>query len=84
MVNFVADGAPCFSSFQQGSTSNRKAFSLNYLKTTRFRKLEQGLESGSGPGGRRLKFSRPDHLLSMRYGGERDRKLSHLGLYQVR
>src|SRR5712692_5396061 len=38
-----------------------KAFNSKYLETTNLNTSQQGLESGSGPGGRRFKSSRPDH-----------------------
>ena len=44
--------------FQQTA---RNGFNINHLQTAEFHKAHQGLECGSGPGGRRFKSSLPDH-----------------------
>jgi hypothetical protein len=50
-------------SFQHAG-ANR--FNISHLETTNFNRLQYGLESGSGPGGRRFKSSLPDHSFSVR------------------
>jgi len=59
--DFVAARAPSFSKIQQTSTTSRKRFNSNYFKTAKFNNFQYIVESGSGPGGRRFKSSRPDH-----------------------
>jgi hypothetical protein len=76
VVNFVAVGAPSFNKFQQDSICGRKRFNQNKLRTTRFHKVQFGIDSGSGPGGRRFKSSRPDHSFSIRYGYGNNEKLA--------
>jgi hypothetical protein len=38
----------------------RNKLNINHLKTASFSRFQYGLESGSGPGGRRFKSSLPD------------------------
>jgi hypothetical protein len=49
--DFVAVGAPRI---------NRNSFNAKHLRPTEFNRVQQLLESGSGPGGRRFKSSHPD------------------------
>ncbi len=45
----------------------RNRFNINHLEAINFSRFQYGLESGSGPGGRRFKSSLPDHLFSATY-----------------
>src|SRR5208282_3148713 len=45
---------------------HRKPFNTNHLESTRIHRFQQGLESGSGPGGRWFKSTRPDQISSNR------------------
>jgi hypothetical protein len=61
--DFVVVKALSFNKVQQSSTSGRKRFINNHFETTEFSRVQQGVKSGSGPGGRRFKSSRPDHFI---------------------
>ena len=65
--DFVAARAHDFNKDQQVFCCERKRFNINQLKTTKFHKLQNHVESGSGPGGRRFKSSLPDHSFSISY-----------------
>ena|SRR3984885_6664892 len=41
--------------------AGHKRFDTNHLESTRIHRFQQSLESGSGPGGRWFKSTRPDH-----------------------
>src|SRR6266481_4386434 len=45
----------------------RNRLTINHLEAISFSRFQYGLESGSGPGGRRFKSSLPDHLFSATY-----------------
>src|SRR6267154_6875869 len=47
--------------------TTRNRFNINHLEAIKFSRFQYGLESGSGPGGRRFKSSLPDHLFSVTY-----------------
>ena len=49
--------------FNRVQQADRKRFNKNHLESTKFYRVQQGLASGSGPGGRRFKSSRPDHSI---------------------
>ena len=59
--DFVAARAHDFNKDQQVVAPSRKQFNINQLGSTKFHKFQQGMESGSGPGGWRFKSSLPDH-----------------------
>ena len=59
--DFVAIKALSFNKIQQRSKRARNENKANHLESPNFRRVQQGLESGSGPGGRRFKSSLPDH-----------------------
>jgi len=80
VVNFVTAKAPEFNRVQQ---AGRKRFNKNHLESTEFYRVQQGLASGSGPGGRWVKSTRPDQLFSMTYAVQHGPKLSPLVSAQV-
>jgi hypothetical protein len=41
----------------------RNRFNINRFEATEFRISQQGVQSGSGPGGRWFKSIRPDHFI---------------------
>jgi hypothetical protein len=59
--DFVAAKTLRFFPDQLPSTYCRNGFVFNLFRTTEFLRLQSGLASGSGPGGRRFKSFRPDH-----------------------
>src|ERR1039458_8874781 len=55
---------PKSSEFNRLQRAARNRFNSNHLETARIYKFQQGVESGSGPGGRRFKSSFPDQQFS--------------------
>lgn len=55
------------------------ASTINHLGAINFSRFQYGLESGSGPGDRRLKSSLPDHLSSIGYTPSESRKIPAVG-----
>ena|SRR5579862_1985242 len=65
----VAVEASKFVKFQQASTSDPQHFQGKRVRDNNFSTFQRGLESGSGPGGRWFKSTRPDHSFQKRYLG---------------
>ncbi len=57
--DFVAVETHELNRIQHDSRSAHKRFNVNHLRSTRIRKFQEALESGSGPGGRMFKSSLP-------------------------
>ena len=59
--NFVAARAPDLNKVKRSSIGGPKRFNSNHLESGEIREFPHALESGSGPGGRWFKSTRPDH-----------------------
>ena len=63
--DFVAVEAHDSTEFNVFHDRTHNRFNLNHLQATKSHRIQQALESGSGPGGRRFKSSLPDHSFSI-------------------
>jgi hypothetical protein len=67
MDNFVPVKALSFTNFNHLSQPGHQRLSQNQLGSTSFDGLQQGMDSGSGPGCRSFESTRPDHYFPSRF-----------------